>query len=60
MTLYVVAFFYFFHRVSGVFTQVFVIYIFRFFPLGFFEDCIHSTRCLSAQGGVLQYTYVIT
>jgi hypothetical protein len=35
MTLYVVAFFCFSHRVSGVFTQAFVIYIFRFFLLGF-------------------------
>jgi hypothetical protein len=35
MILYVVSFSCFSHRVSGVFTQTFVIYIFRFFSLGF-------------------------
>jgi hypothetical protein len=37
MALYVVALSYFSHRVSGVFAQIFVIYIFRFFPLGFLK-----------------------
>jgi hypothetical protein len=40
MTFYIVAFSYFFHRVSRVFAQIFVIYIFRFFPLIFLN--IHS------------------
>jgi hypothetical protein len=35
MIFYIVAFSYFFHRVSRVFAQIFVIYIFRFFPLIF-------------------------
>jgi hypothetical protein len=35
MTLYVVAFSYFSYMVSGVFAQVFVIYIFRFFSTVF-------------------------
>jgi hypothetical protein len=35
MILYAVAFSYFFHRVLRVFAQAFVIYIFRFFSLGF-------------------------
>jgi hypothetical protein len=35
MTLYVIAFSCFSHMVSGVFAQAFVIYIFRFFSLGF-------------------------
>jgi hypothetical protein len=49
MTLYVISFSYFSHRVLLVFAQAFVIYIFRFFSTGFFEDSIHSTRCSSAQ-----------
>jgi hypothetical protein len=36
-TLYDVAFSYFFHRVSGVVAQACIIYIFRFFPLGFLK-----------------------
>jgi hypothetical protein len=30
-----------------------------FFP-EFFKDSIHSIRCLSAQGGVLQHEYIVT
>jgi hypothetical protein len=37
MTLYVIAFSYFFHRISRVFAQAFVIYIFRFFALDFLK-----------------------
>jgi hypothetical protein len=37
MTLYVVSFSYFSHRVLLVFAQAFVIYIFRFFLLGFLK-----------------------
>jgi hypothetical protein len=47
MTLYIVAFSCFSHRVSGVFAQAFIIS--SDFPTGFFEDYIHSTRCSSAQ-----------
>jgi hypothetical protein len=41
MTLYVVVFSSFSYRISGVFAQTFVIYIFRF-PTGVFKDSIHS------------------
>jgi hypothetical protein len=41
-TLHVVAFSYFFHRVLGVFSHAFVMYIFIFFSIGFFEYSIHS------------------
>jgi hypothetical protein len=37
MTLYDVPFLLFFHRVSVVFTQVFIIHIFRFFSLNFLK-----------------------
>jgi hypothetical protein len=37
MILYAVAFSYFSHRVSGVFAQALVIYIFIFFPLDFLK-----------------------
>jgi hypothetical protein len=35
MTFYVITFSCFPHRVLGVFAHVFVIYIFRFFPMSF-------------------------
>jgi hypothetical protein len=57
MTFYVVAFSCFFHRVLGVLTQTFVIYIFKF-PHWVFEDSIHSTQCSSAQGEVLQQKHM--
>jgi hypothetical protein len=37
MIVYAVAFFCFFHRFSGVFAQVFIIYIFSFSPLRFLK-----------------------
>jgi hypothetical protein len=51
MTLYVVAFSYFFHRVSGVFSHAFIIYIFRFFPLGFSKIIfiLHEIQALKGE-----------
>jgi hypothetical protein len=37
MILYVVVFFCFSHKVSRIFAQVFIIYIFRFFSLDFLK-----------------------
>jgi hypothetical protein len=53
ITFYIVACSCFSHRISGVFAQTFVIYIFDFFT-----DIIHSIRSSNAQRGVLQYIYL--
>jgi hypothetical protein len=53
MILYDVTLSYFSHRVSEVFTQVFIIPL-DFFT-GFFKDYIHSLRRSSTQWVVLQY-----
>jgi hypothetical protein len=57
MTFYVIPFSYFSHLVSKVFTQTFIIYVFRFFFTEFCKDSIYSIQCLSAQGEVLQHKY---
>jgi hypothetical protein len=53
-TLHVIAFFYFSHRVSRVFTQAFIICVFRFFLL-IFSKIVFIMRYSSAEGGVLQH-----
>jgi hypothetical protein len=35
-----------------------LLYTYSDFPTRFFEDSIHSMRCSSAQGGVLQHKYI--
>jgi hypothetical protein len=51
MILYDVALSYFSHRVSGVFAQIFVIYIFKFFPLGFLKIIfiLHKVQALKRE-----------
>jgi hypothetical protein len=61
MTLYVVAFSYFSHRVSGVFAQAFVIYILRFFPLDFLKIVFILYDVQVLKGECCEtYIYVIT
>jgi hypothetical protein len=54
---YDVAFSYFSHRASRVFTQAFIIYIFRFFPLGFLK-IVFILRDVQVLKGECYNTYV--
>jgi hypothetical protein len=60
MTLYVVAFSYFSHRDSRVFAQVFVIYIFRFFPLGFSKIIFILRKVQALKGSIRIQKYMFT
>jgi hypothetical protein len=57
--LYAVTFSYFPHRVSGVFAHTFVIYIFRFFSLGFLKIVFILRNVQVLKRGVLQHEYTV-